>query len=159
MRRGLPAAHRVDEPGSVGPNPHPGLHPTAAQIVGVELQFTVAIANALQEIANAELVVVAVVDFRSPAGPRIVERQRADDEQEAEGAPFDDFRPIILGDLVVVEGDVEAQPKLAFVGARCNHLLDNTNRDQDTRPQQGLGCCTVVTHGNLVASRTSQLRY
>ena len=36
---------------------------------------------------------------------------------EAEGAPFDCFRPIFLGDLVVVEGNVEAQPELALVGA------------------------------------------
>jgi len=88
-----------------------------------------------------------------------VERQRTDDEQETEGTPFDHRCPIFLGDLVVVEGSVEAQPELAFVGAGRHRLLDNANRDQDARPQQGLGRCMVVIHGNLVASRPLRLRY
>ena len=92
------------------------------------------------------------------AGERPVERQRADDEQEAEGAPLDHLRTVLLVALLVIEGKREAKPKLTLVGALRHHLLDDTDRDNDSRLSQGGSSSVLVAHLDLVAKSPNTVR-
>jgi hypothetical protein len=145
-QRCLPAADRLDRSSTVRTDNHAGLHPSAANVVGIEVQLAVRELESGQKIRDPKLVAFDVLCAGKTPRSRVGEGEHPDHEQESQRAPFDDVGPILFGAVSVVERKRQAQRELPLVRAGHHRLLQNPDRYDDTGPKQHLACAAVFAH-------------
>jgi len=95
----------------------------------MQAQIPLAKREALKEVGNHEFVTGLEVQFRYPAGSRIVKRESCQSEQKPEGTPFNDLgRLDVL--VVTIKNEICANKDILLVRTELRMRIDNAKKDE-----------------------------